>query len=95
MAKSAAIERALDIADPSVRCYLLYGPDESGSRALAQRLVKALGPDAERIDIEAGRLASDPAILADEAASVSLFGGARHIRVEGVTDVQNNIIVQQ
>lgn len=86
MAKSAAIERALDIADPSVRCYLLYGPDESGSRALAQRLVKALGPDAERIDIEAGRLASDPAILADEAASVSLFGGARHIRVEGVTD---------
>ena len=86
MAKSAAIERALDTADPSVRCYLLYGPDESGSRALAQRLAKALGPDAERIDIDAARLVSDPAILADEAASVSLFGGARYIRVEGVTD---------
>ncbi len=86
MAKSAAIERALDKADPSVRCYLLYGPDESGSRALAQRLAKALGPDAERIDLDPARLASDPALLADEAASVSLFGGARHIRVEGVTD---------
>jgi DNA polymerase-3 subunit delta len=86
MAKSAAIERALDSADPAIRCYLLYGPDESGSRALAQRLAKALGPDAERIDLDSGRLISDPAILADEAASVSLFGGARHIRVEGATD---------
>ena len=51
-----------------------------------QRLVKALGPDAERVDLDAGRVASDPAILADEAASVSLFGGARYIRVEAVTD---------
>lgn len=86
MAKSAAIERALDAGDPSVRCYLLYGPDESGSRALAQRLAKALGPDAERIDLDPARIVADPALLADEAASVSLFGGARHIRVEGVTD---------
>ncbi len=86
MAKSAAIERALDAADPSVRCYLLYGPDESGSRALAQRLARALGPDAERIDLDPARIAVDPALLADEAASVSLFGGARHIRVEGVAD---------
>ncbi len=86
MAKSAAIERALDRADPAIRCYLLYGPDESGSRALAQRLAVAMGPDAERIDLDASRVAADPALLADEAASVSLFGGARHIRVEGVTD---------
>jgi DNA polymerase-3 subunit delta len=86
VAKSAAIERALDTVDPAIRCYLLYGPDESGSRALAQRLVKALGPQAERIDLDAARLAADPAILADEAASVSLFGGACYIRVEGVTD---------
>jgi DNA polymerase III subunit delta len=84
--KSAAIERALDRADPAIRCYLLYGPDESGSRALAARLGKALGAEAERIDLEPGRIASDPALLADEAASVSLFGGARYIRVEGVTD---------
>lgn len=84
--KSAAIERALDRADPAIRCYLLYGPDDSGSRALAARLGKALGPEAERIDLDAARLASDPALLADEAASVSLFGGARYIRVEGATD---------
>jgi DNA polymerase III subunit delta len=84
--KSAAIERALDRADPGIRCYLLYGPDESGSRALAARLGKALGTEAERIDFDAARIVSDPALLADEAASVSLFGGARYIRVEGVTD---------
>jgi DNA polymerase-3 subunit delta len=86
MAKSDAIARALDRADPAIRCYLLYGPDESGSRALAARLAKAMGPDAERIDLDASRIAADPALLADEAASVSMFGGPRHIRVEGVTD---------
>lgn len=86
MAKDAAIARALDRADPAIRCYLLYGPDESGSRALAQRLATAMGPDAERIDFDAARIAADPALLADEAASMSMFGGPRHIRVEGVTD---------
>ncbi|WP_298692922.1 DNA polymerase III subunit delta [uncultured Sphingomonas sp.] len=86
MAKSAAIERALDRPDPAIRCYLLYGPDESGSRALAKRLEAAMGADADRIDLEPARLTADPALLADEAAAGSLFGGPRHIRVEGVTD---------
>ncbi len=86
MAKSAAIERALDRPDAAIRCYLLYGADESGSRALAKRLEVAMGAEAERIDLEPARLVADPALLADEAASMSMFGGARHIRVEGVTD---------
>jgi DNA polymerase-3 subunit delta len=86
MAKSAAIERALDRPDATIRCYLLYGPDESGSRALAKRLEIAMGADAERIDLEPARLTADPALLSDEASSGSLFGGPRHIRVEGVTD---------
>ncbi|HEY0314631.1 MAG TPA: DNA polymerase III subunit delta [Sphingomonas sp.] len=85
-AKDAAIARALDKADPAIRCYLLYGPDESASRALAQRLAAAMGPEAERIDLDSSQIASDPALLTDEAASISMFGGARHIRVEGVTD---------
>src|SRR5205823_13368859 len=37
--------------------------------------------DAERIDFDGGTLRADPARLPDEAASLSLFGGARHIRV--------------
>lgn len=80
------IERALGRADPALRCYLLYGPDESGSRALAGALAKALGDGAERIDLAPAQLKADPALLADEAAAVSLFGGARHIRVEGAGD---------
>lgn len=78
--------RALDAPDPAVRCYLFYGPDEAGSRALAARLVKALGADAERIDLEPARLKADPAILADEAAAISMFGGSRYLRVDGADD---------
>ena len=85
-ADAAQIARALDKPDPAVRLILLYGPDESGSRALAARIDKALGTDAERIDLGSSQLKADPALLADEAASISLFGGARHIRVDPAAD---------
>ncbi len=81
-ADAGQIGRALDKPDPAVRLILLYGPDESGSRALATRIDKGLGSDAERIDFSSAQLKGDPALLADEAASISLFGGARHIRVD-------------
>ena len=83
-ADRSTIERAL--AKPEARCFLLYGPDEAGSRALADRLGTALGPGAERVDLDGGTLAKDPALLADEAASSSLFGGARYIRVRAAGD---------
>jgi DNA polymerase-3 subunit delta len=82
----ATLRRALDGADPAIRLYLLYGPDEAGSRALAARLGAAIGADAERIDLSAAQLKSDPARLADEAAAISLFGGRRWIRLEPATD---------
>lgn len=82
----AALRRALDGADASIRLYLLHGPDDAASRALAARLGTALGRDAERIDLSAQMLKGDPARLADEAASISLFGGRRWIRVEPTTD---------
>jgi DNA polymerase III subunit delta len=81
--KEAQIGRALDQPDGTIRLFLLYGPDDSGSRALAARLERAMGPDAERIDLDGATLKDDPARLADEAASFSLFGGKRHIRVTG------------
>jgi DNA polymerase-3 subunit delta len=74
---------ALDAASPDIRLYLLHGPDESGAAELAQRLARSVGAEAERIDLEPATLRSDPARLADEAASISLFGGARYIRVTG------------
>ena len=80
------LERALDKPTDAVRLFLLYGPDESGSRALAGRLGAAMGAEAERVNLTGAMLKSDPARLADEAASISLFGGARHIRIDGAGD---------
>jgi DNA polymerase III subunit delta len=90
--KEPAITKALDNPDGTVRLYLLYGPDDSGLRALAARLERAMGPDAERIDLDGATLKEDPARLADEAASFSLFGGKRHIRVTGGDDCVNAVI---
>jgi DNA polymerase-3 subunit delta len=81
--KEAQISRALDNPDGAIKLYLLYGPDDAGSRALAGRLDRAMGTDAERIDLDGATLKDDPARLADEAASISLFGGRRYIRVTG------------
>ena len=68
------------------RCFLFHGQDEAGSRALAKAVGAALGPEAERIDLTGAELKGDPARLADEAASISMFGGARWILVEPAGD---------
>lgn len=80
-AKGAAATQALARPDPAIRLYVLGGPDEAGSRALAALLGKAMGSDAERIDIPASKLREDPATLADEAAAIGMFGGRRWVLV--------------
>lgn len=80
------IEQALDRPDPAIRFFLLHGPDEAASRALAQRLGKALGSDAEKIELSATTLRSDPARLADEAAAFSMFGGPRFVMIDSAGD---------
>lgn len=82
-ATEARLKAALDRPPADIRLYLLHGPDESTAMALAARLTTAMGADAERIDLDAATLRGDPARLADEAAALSLFGGARSIRVTG------------
>lgn len=86
------LRQALDSANPTIRLYLLHGPDESGARDLALRLGRAMGPDAERVDLDGAALKSDPGRLAAEAASLSLFGGARHIRVSGVGEESHDAL---
>ena len=93
-ASAPQLRAALDSANPAIRLYLLHGPDEAGARDWAQRLVRALGPDAERIDIEPQSLRGDPGRLATEAASMSLFGGARHIRITGIGDDSLDALTQ-
>jgi len=80
-ANRAQVERALR-APAETRLFLLHGPDESGSRALVKLLAAGLGAEAERVELSSAELKADPARLADEAASISLFGGARYILVE-------------
>ncbi len=80
------ISRALDTPSPDIRLFMLYGGDESGSAALAKRLGRAMGSGAERIDLDSYTLKTDPARLGDEAASFSLFGGNRYIRIQPATE---------
>ena len=75
-----SVGAAVDRPDPQRRFYLFHGPDESGSRALAQRLLSALG--AEKFAVPAAGIKEDPASLADEAGALALFGGPRVIWIE-------------
>lgn len=84
--KESQIERALDNPDGWTMA-LLYGPDDAASRALAQRVGMALGPDAERIDLDGSTLRDDPDRLPGEANSPTMFGGPRWIRVTGGDEV--------
>lgn len=84
-ANRGQIDKALK-APGATRFFLLHGPDDSGSRALAKALAAAMGADAERIDLSGADLKADPARLADEAASISMFGGARWILIEPAGD---------
>ncbi|MCE7795051.1 DNA polymerase III subunit delta [Sphingobium sufflavum] len=83
-ADKSAIQRALDAPSDSVRLFLLHGPDDSGSEALAARLGKAMGPAADRTDFTGDQLGKDPAALSDAAASISLFGDKSWVRVSSV-----------
>lgn len=78
------LARALDRPDPAIRFYLFYGPDEGQSRGHAERLLKAL--EAEKSGIPAQAAKSDPALLADEAAAIGLFGGNRALWLEPAGD---------
>ncbi len=79
-AARGSIGRALDQPDPATRLYLFHGPDEGQSRSLGERLIKALG--AGRFLINASAIRSDPALLADEAGAMNLFGEPRAIWVQ-------------
>ena len=83
-ASKGTIGRALDQPDGAIRLFLFHGPDEGQSRALGDRLLKSLG--ATRFLVGASAVRSDPALLADEAGAMSLFGEPRAIWVEPAGD---------
>ena len=78
------LRQAIAAPAPPVRLYLLHGSDEAAGQAAAHDIGRTFGADAERIDLDGATLRKEPGRLADEAASPSLFGTSRYIRVTGV-----------
>ncbi|WP_420434833.1 DNA polymerase III subunit delta [Hyphobacterium sp.] len=86
--KATARDAAGRIAKPdtSLRAWLIYGPDRGLVRERANALVKVLLADPDdpfavtRLTDE--DLKSDPAVLADSMAALSMMGGERLVRVQ-------------
>ncbi|HKH27630.1 MAG TPA: DNA polymerase III subunit delta [Sphingomicrobium sp.] len=79
-AVKGSIGHSVDQPDPKFRFYLFHGPDEAQSSALGDRLVNAL--KAAKHSVASGSLRGDPALLADEACAIDMFGGAKVIWVQ-------------
>lgn len=79
-AARTSIGRSVDQPDAKLRFYLFYGPDEAQSRALAARLLEALG--ASKVAVASAAIKSDPGSLALAAGSMSLFGDPQAVWIE-------------
>lgn len=75
-----SIGRSVDDPDPKVRFYLFHGADEAQSSALGDRLAAAL--KASKQSVASGVLRGDPALLADEAGAIDMFGGSKVIVIQ-------------
>ena len=83
-AQRGTILRSVAEPDRSIRFYLFHGPDDAGSRGLAERLLRSLA--AEKVSVIASEVKSDPALLAAEAGAISLFGGTRLVWLDPAGD---------
>lgn len=85
-------------ARPDIRLFFVFGQDESAITDIAAQMT-ALLAGSERIDIDSDRIRNDPALLADEASALSLFGDKRHVRLnfrreEGLAAVENLLALE-
>src|SRR5690606_32887291 len=74
------------------RGFFVCGPDEAGASAAAQSILGLLPGAGEPVELAGSELRSDPVRLADEARSVSLFGGTRHIWVRAGGDEAHDAV---
>lgn len=78
---------------PQYQAVLIYGPDEGLVRERATIIAKQIVEDLQDpflvANIDADKLKSEPGLLADEAAAISMMGGRRVIRVEGAGENTN------
>ena len=93
--QASRIEHFVKSPDPSVRAVLVYGPDSGLVRERMDALTKAISKDPVDpflvVEIIGSTLRNDPALLADEAASIALMGGRRVVRIRDVADSQANV----
>lgn len=75
---------------PDVRCILLYGPDQGlvfeRGKTLGKTILGDENDPFNSVILQAGDIKSDPALIADEAAAMSLTGGRRFIRIQDAAD---------
>lgn len=81
LVKAGSAPQQLHRLNPAIRLFLFGGGDDAAARALRDLAVAGIGPDAERVDLSMATVESTPSILADEAASISLFGGTRWVSI--------------
>ena len=95
---AARVEGFLRRPDPQVRAVLLFGPDAGLVRERADALGRTVTPDlrdAFRVaDLTGTAIAADPARLFDEAAQISLMGGARLVRVREIGDAHGPVFAR-
>lgn len=92
MVKLAArqVEGFLKSPDASVQAVLVYGPDTGLVRERVDTLTKFAAGDPPDpfnvVDLPGDVLRKDPALLADEAAAISMVGGRRAVRILNAGD---------
>ena len=88
--KAADADKFARNPGPELRAVLIYGPDAGLVRERAEALVAAVVEDPtdpfRLAELSAGRLAEQPALLADEAAAISFTGGRRAVRLRDAAD---------
>jgi DNA polymerase III delta subunit len=88
--KPAGLDSFLRKPDPAVGALLIYGEEPDAVRELASRAVKKVAGSLDDpfsvMTLAEQDLASDPARLADEVQSISMFGGRKAIWVKGAGD---------
>ncbi len=87
--KAHEVERYISKPQQSHRIFLIYGPDTGMVSERASILAKASGADLNdpfsAIKLDADTAAADPQRIADEAYTVSMFGGNRLVWIRGST----------
>ena len=84
------IEPFVKNPDPVARVILVYGPDnglmKERAKTIGKTIVADLNDPFNAVTLNSSIMLEDTAKLSDEAASMSMMGGARLIRIEDASD---------